>query len=497
METPSQRGAERQRLDRYEILAEIASGGMATVYLGRLPGAGGFERLVAIKRLHPHLERAREFVEMFLDEARIAARLHHPNVVATLEVGTSDRGYYLVMDYVEGDTLAKLLTRAATSRTWIPRDISLRIVLDTLAGLHVAHELRSDDGELLNLVHRDVSPQNVLIGIDGVARITDFGVAKASARLSSTRSGQLKGKLGYMAPEQARGGDVDRRADVFAMGIMLWEALAARRLFRGKQDTDAETLHRVLFEPIPRLRDIDPTIPVGIDAVVAKALERDLGARFASCAEFADALERLDDPGLRAASTREVARFVNEVVGADVSARRMAIRNLGPGEALSAPSGLEAVPRLISSVSSASVSLTSAGPMSSMSRPSIVEVAQKPGVSLAVGLVAGATLTVVIVLGALTLGRRIEPTATTLAPPVAVSSAVPPPSEVASPSASAKAKPDDTSVADGPAASASAPSGASATPPLVPTVVRIPGPMPTAAGTPTKKSGGLSGNPYR
>jgi serine/threonine-protein kinase len=253
----------------------------------------------------------------------------------------------------------------------------------------------------------------------------------------------------------------------------------------------------VLFEPIPRLRDIDPTIPVGIDAVVAKALERDLGARFASCAEFADALERLDDPGLRAASTREVARFVNEVVGADVSARRMAIRNLGPGEALSAPSGLEAVPRLISSVSSASVSLTSAGPMSSMSRPSIVEVAQKPGVSLAVGLVAGATLTVVIVLGALTLGRRIEPTATTLAPPVAVSSAVPPPSEVASPSASAKAKPDDTSVADGPAASASAPSGASATPPLVPTVVRIPGPMPTAAGTPTKKSGGLSGNPYR
>lgn len=496
METPSQRGAERQRLDRYEILAEIASGGMATVYLGRLPGAGGFERLVAIKRLHPHLEREREFVEMFLDEARIAARLHHPNVVATLEVGTSDRGYYLVMDYVEGDTLAKLLTRAAASRTWIPRDVSLRIILDTLAGLHVAHELRGEDGELLNLVHRDVSPQNVLIGVDGVARITDFGVAKASARLSSTRSGQLKGKLGYMAPEQARGGDIDRRADVFAMGIMLWEALAARRLFRGKQDTDAETLQRVLFEPIPRLRDVDPSIPPGIDAVVARALERDLDQRWASCAELADAIERLDEPGMRAASTRDVARFVNEVVGADVSARRMAIRNLAPGEALAAPSGLDAVPRLISSVSAANISLPS-GPISvsssSLSRPSIVEVAAKPGVSLAVGLVAGATLTVVIVLGALTLGRKIEPTATTLQPP-------PSPSASAEP-ATSKAKADDSAT---PTEAVSAVPSASVAPAAssvaAPAVVRVPGPLPagtTTPGTGTKKPGGLSGNPYR
>jgi eukaryotic-like serine/threonine-protein kinase len=491
MEPPSQRGAERQRLDRYEILAEIASGGMATVYLGRLPGAGGFERLVAIKRLHPHLEREREFVQMFLDEARIAARLHHPNVVATLEVGTSDRGYYLVMDFVEGDTLAKLLTRAATSRTWIPRDISLRIILDTLAGLHVAHELRDENGELLNLVHRDVSPQNVLIGIDGVARITDFGVAKASARLSSTRSGQLKGKLGYMAPEQARGGEVDRRADVFAMGIMLWEAMAARRLFRGKQDTDAETLHRVLFEPIPRLREIDPTIPEGIDAVVAQALDRDLDARFSSCAEFADAIERLNDPELRPATTRDVARFVNEVVGADVAARRTAIRNLAPGEALSTPAGLDldGVPRLVSSVSSASVSL--GGPSSTMSRASIIEVAQKPGLSLAVGLVAGASIAVVMVLGALTLGQRVSPTAVPL--PTATSatpaaSAVPPPA--AAPSDSAAVAPETSAepVAASPSASAT-PSASTALP------VRIPGPMPaTTAG---KKPGSLSKNPYR
>ena len=180
---------------------------MATVFLGRILGVGGFQRFVAIKRLHPHLASEQEFVEMFLDEARLAASIHHPNVVPILEVGTSDRGYYLVMEYIEGDTLARLLARAATSRERIPVPIVIRIVLDTLAGLHAAHELKDDNGQLLELVHRDVSPQNILVGVDGIARITDFGVARAATRLSSTRAGQLKGKLAYMAPEQARGGD--------------------------------------------------------------------------------------------------------------------------------------------------------------------------------------------------------------------------------------------------------------------------------------------------
>jgi tRNA A-37 threonylcarbamoyl transferase component Bud32 len=237
-------GAEgRQHIDRYELVAEIAAGGMATVYLARLSGVGGFQRFVAIKRLHPHLANEREFVEMFLDEARLAAGIHHPNVVPIMEVGASERGYYIVMEYIEGDTLARLLARAASSAERLPPDISLRVVIDMLAGLHAAHELRDEMGQPTELVHRDVSPQNVLVGTDGIARITDFGVARASTRLSATRVGQLKGKIAYMAPEQAMGkSDVDRRADVFAAGIVLWEVLAGTRLF--KAENEAGTLSR-------------------------------------------------------------------------------------------------------------------------------------------------------------------------------------------------------------------------------------------------------------
>jgi serine/threonine protein kinase len=297
---------------------------MATVFLGRILGAGGFQRFVAIKRLHPHLASEQEFVEMFLDEARLAASIHHPNVVPILEVGTSDRGYYLVMEYIEGDTLARLLARAATSRQRIPIPIVLRIMLDTLAGLHAAHELKDDNDQHLSLVHRDVSPQNILVGINGTARITDFGVARAATRLSSTRSGQLKGKLAYMAPEQARGGQIDRRADLFAIGTVLWEVLADKRLFKG--EGEADTLNRVLFEPIPKVRDIDPEIMPELEAVTMKSLDRDPEKRFPTAAVFADELEKAARSCLSIASVREVADYVQKVLGQDISQQREAVR---------------------------------------------------------------------------------------------------------------------------------------------------------------------------
>lgn len=314
----------RQRLDRYELVGELASGGMATVFLGRIGGVGGFQRFVAIKRLHPHLAREQEFIDMFVDEARLAAGIHHPNVVPILDIGASEDGYFLVMEYIEGDTLARLLARAASQGERLPLPIALRILLDTLAGLHAAHELRDEQNELLGLVHRDVSPQNILVGMDGTSRITDFGVAHASSRLSTTRGGQLKGKLAYMAPEQARGQQIDRRADVFASGTVLWEVLAGRRLF--KADSDAETLNRVLFEPIPRAREIDPSLPAALDIVTAKALERDPDQRFASCAELADALERAARSTRLVASTRDVADYVRTVMGQEVEQQRDAVR---------------------------------------------------------------------------------------------------------------------------------------------------------------------------
>ncbi|MBX3189367.1 MAG: serine/threonine protein kinase [Labilithrix sp.] len=316
---------EGERLDRFELIAELASGGMATVFLARLSGVAGFQRLVAIKRLHPHLAREPEFVEMFLDEARLAARIHHPNVVPIQEVGESNQGYYLVMDYVEGDTLARILARAAKAASKVPYGVTIRILLDTLAGLHAAHELKDDHGEPLHIVHRDVSPQNILVGVDGVARVVDFGVARAASRLSTTRSGQLKGKLAYMAPEQARGAStVDRRADIFSCGIVLWEALAIKRLFKG--DGEADTLNRVLYDTIPPPTTVRPDIPRSLEAVCMKALSRDIDKRFATAQDFADELETAARALSCVGSVRDVATCLEQVIGADLSQQRDAVR---------------------------------------------------------------------------------------------------------------------------------------------------------------------------
>jgi hypothetical protein len=324
------RSADR-RLDRYELIGEIASGGMATVYLARLSGVGGFQRLVAIKRLHPHLAGDPEFVEMFLDEARLAASIHHPQVVPIIEVGVSRAGYYLVMEYIEGATLAHLMGRAAATGTRLPRAIVVRNILDILAGLHAAHELLDVEGQLAGLVHRDVSPQNLLVGVDGTARITDFGVAKASARLSTTRAGKLKGKLAYMSPEQTEGAVLDRRADIFAMGIVLWEALTGLRLFRA--DTEAATLARILNRPIPAVSAVCPDVPHAFDEVCAKALERPPANRYQTSADMADALERA---ARRAAATasydsaiasaRDVATYVQALIGPELVAQRESLR---------------------------------------------------------------------------------------------------------------------------------------------------------------------------
>jgi serine/threonine-protein kinase len=312
-------------LDRFELVAELAAGGMATVYLGRISGAGGFQRFVGIKRLHPHLAREAEFVQMFLDEARLAARIHHPNVVPILEIGTSEQGYYIVMEYVEGDTLAQLITRSAQVGRHVPVYAASRILVDILRGLHAAHELADDDGKPLGIVHRDVSPQNILIGVDGSARLTDFGVARATSQLSTTQTGQLKGKLAYMAPEQARGQkDIDRRADVFAAGVVLWETLEGRRLFKG--DGEADTLHKVLTDPILPLSDDLPAVTPELEAVLESALDRDRTRRFATAAAFADALERVAIEAGEVASHRDVASYLDAILGAEIAQRREAVR---------------------------------------------------------------------------------------------------------------------------------------------------------------------------
>ncbi len=274
---------------RYALRHEIASGGMAVVHLGRLLGPAGFSRTVAIKRLLPHMARNPEFVAMFLDEARLAARIRHPNVVSTLDVVATEGELFVVMEYVPGDSLARLLRAAADKGERAPLPVAASIMVNTLHGLHAAHEACDEQGQPLGLVHRDVSPHNVLVGTDGLAHLIDFGVAKAAGRAQVTREGQLKGKLAYMAPEQLKGQRVDRRADVFGASVVFWEMLTGERLFDGADE--GEIYGKVLRGDVRRPSKVVPSLDRKVDSIVLRGLARNPSRRFESARTMALAIE--------------------------------------------------------------------------------------------------------------------------------------------------------------------------------------------------------------
>jgi eukaryotic-like serine/threonine-protein kinase len=259
---------------------------MGTVYLGRVIGAGGFTRTVAIKKMHADIARDPDFIRMFLDEARLAASVHHPNVVSTIDVVATPEDLFVVMEYVHGEALATLVN--ATSSP-IPMRVAARIVGDLLTGLHAAHEAKGEDGTPLGIVHRDVSPQNVLVGSDGITRVIDFGVAKAAGRLETTRDGRLKGKVSYMAPEQLLGQDVDRRTDVYAASVVLWELLTGTRLFQGQNH--GHTLQRVLMGDVRAPSEVAPSLPADLDEVVMRGLARRAEERFPTARQMARAIQ--------------------------------------------------------------------------------------------------------------------------------------------------------------------------------------------------------------
>jgi serine/threonine-protein kinase len=288
---------------------------MATVHFGRLLGAVGFSKTVAIKRLYPQFAKDPEFVAMFLDEARLAARVRHPNVVSTLDVVATDGEVFLVMEYVQGVPLSRLAFAAEDGGARIPPGIAVAILVGALHGLHAAHEATSERGEPLELVHRDVSPQNILVGVDGVARVLDFGVAKALGRLHTTRDGRVKGKLGYMAPEHVTGHEVTRVTDVFAASVVLWEALTGRRLF-GVGD-DGEVIYRILSGRIDPPSAHVPGLPASVDEVTLRGLAREPGERYATARQMARALEQC----MHLPSSSEVGDYVEQMAGVLLDSR--------------------------------------------------------------------------------------------------------------------------------------------------------------------------------
>ncbi|HTA89071.1 MAG TPA: protein kinase [Polyangiaceae bacterium] len=300
---------------RYTIYDEIASGGMATVHLGKARGAFGFSNTVAIKRLFPQMAKDPEFVAMFLDEARLASRVRHPNVVTVLDVLSEGGELCLVMEYVEGESLSVLCRALREARKPIPIPIAVAITSSILHGLHAAHQATDQLGVPLGLVHRDVSPQNVIVGVDGVARLIDFGIAKAAGRSSVSRDGQLKGKIPYMAPEQIQGGVINHRTDIYGAAVILWELLSGERLFDG--ETQGIILGLVLDDVVHKASEYNPLVSAELDALTLRGLDRDSSRRFDSARAFALELEALVRPAMPA----EVSEWVHVNARASLALR--------------------------------------------------------------------------------------------------------------------------------------------------------------------------------
>ena len=290
------------------------------MWAARAKGARGFQRMVAIKTMLPSLSSDPQFETMFLDEARIASRIRHPNVVEIIDLGEQDSLLYIVMEWIDGEPLSTLMRKAGGDGR-LPMGIAARIMADTCSGLHAAHELRDDDGKLVGLVHRDISPQNVMVSYDGLVKLLDFGVAKAGGvSTAETAAGHVKGKIAYMAPEQVVGEKVDRRTDVFACGIVLYQIATGKHPFRG--DNDAATIHNVLRREVPSPRHYVQDCPPRLHQIVLKALQKDRDKRFQSAAEMANELEELARVGGSRTTAQAAAEFVKSVAGSIGEERR-------------------------------------------------------------------------------------------------------------------------------------------------------------------------------
>lgn len=451
----SMSGAHDTEFGKYQLIAGLGHGGMADVYLAAIHGPEGlgFSKLLVIKRLRPNLVEDPEFVAMLVDEARIAARLNHPNTVNTLEIGEVDGQYFIAMEYLDGQPLHRLLNRGRAAGDPMPLEHQLTVLAETLAGLHHAHELLDYDGQSLGVVHRDVSPHNIFVLYSGQTKVVDFGIAKAAGRASETKQGVVKGKMTYMAPEQAKGSaDIDRRADVFAVGIILWEALTDSRMWK---DLDELTILGKLldndYEASPKA--VNPEVPDELDAICRKALAHRPDDRYATAEEFAEALlgylrstgkrptakELGDHVAMLFADKRQQTKSVIEAQLAQL--KRGELRMLSISTAVVTPARLPSP--AVTNSDEPSLLLTVE------EEPGPTRILQPPGSGRRTLWIAAAIAALVVV-GGVVLRMRVEPTPEVSTPepstPTVVPSLAPEPSAPASdvppaPAASAEPKP--------------------------------------------------------
>lgn len=310
-------------LDRYELLLPIASGGMAMVWAARLKGTRGFQKIVAIKTMLPKLSEDEQFEQMFLDEASLASEIHHPHVVEILDLGEQQGVLFLVMEWIDGVPLNQLM-KAARPEGGVPIPVAVRIAMQACAGLHAAHELRNHEGKLVGLVHRDVSPQNILVTHEGVAKVVDFGVAKATAMGGgATVAGQIKGKVAYMAPEQIKGNSIDRRVDLFALGIVLYALTTGKHPFR--RESEAATMYNICApQPVMPPRKVNPLYPPEVERIIVKALAKEPEKRYQTANEMLRDFDQLPS-ALRASTDEEVALFLRKIFAGKREERQAAL----------------------------------------------------------------------------------------------------------------------------------------------------------------------------
>ena len=301
------------RIGRYEVLSHLATGGMAQIYLARQSGLGSFERHVVLKTILRERASDARFVTMFLDEARLAATLNHQNVAQVYEVDHADGAYFMAMEYVHGENTRAILETTIRRGWTIPLELAVMIINGAAAGLHHAHERRGKNGQPQNIVHRDVSPANIMVGYDGSVKVLDFGIAKAEERATKTIGGTIKGKYGYMSPEQCKGKPIDRRSDIFALGIVLYELTTLRRAFKGNDDF--ETMKRIVAGEVALPSTVVSGFPRELEAIILTALSNDPGARFQTAQELIDALDAFTVRAKLTGSNTAMGRFMLQLFG--------------------------------------------------------------------------------------------------------------------------------------------------------------------------------------